>query len=276
MVLLERGLAEIARWQVLCSSIDAVVHLAAPTANVDEAAVGDALALTRHLFDALPGRPLSFVFAGSMASVRPPSDGTAIDERSALWQDGDLREQDAYTQMKTLQEQLVRASCRSRGDRLTILRPSNVWDEERWRQACIGPKLGPLWLVVAPTRSLRLVHSSNCVRAFIDAVRAGADDEMNVDDGAVVSAWRYATRIAGWRRHGYLPIPVAGWLFDAVASLAGRVLRVVAQGRRVPGLLIAQRRKSRFGGYRIDTRRVRERIGWQPDLRPYGLPANAR
>ena len=186
MVLLERGSTAIAGWPVLCDDIDVVIHLAAPTTNVDAAAIDDALALTRRLFEALPQRPLSFVFAGSMALFRPPADGV-LDERSATWTAAELPEQDAYTRMKTLQEELVRSTCRLRGDRLTILRPSNVWDEVRWQQACIGPKVGPLWLVVAPRRCVRLVHASNCARAFVDAVRSGLDDEMNVDDGATAT-----------------------------------------------------------------------------------------
>lgn len=273
--MLRRGPADVARWPVLCSGVDVVVHLAAPTTGVDASAIEDALASTRRLFEALPDRPLTFVFAGSMASFRPAANGVAIDECSPVWGAAELSQQDGYTRMKTLQEQLIRAACRARGDRLTILRPSNVWDAARWQQACVGPKLGPLWLVVAPTRGLRLTHSGNCAGAFVKAVRAGVDDDMNVDDGAAISAWRYATRVAGWRRHGYLPVPVAGWVFDAVTSFAGVALRVVAPGRRLPGLLMAQRRRTRFGRWRIDTRKVRARLGWQPDLGPYILSAGS-
>ena len=275
VVALRRDGSDISLWPTLCEDVDVVVHLAAPTTDVDTASADDALRVTRRLFEALPGRPLSFVFAGSMALFRPPAVGEAIDEGSPVYEGVDLSGQDAYTRMKAMQEQLVRTACRSRGDRLTILRPSNVWDAGRWQQACVGPKVGPMWFVVAPARRLRLIHLGNCARAFVEAVRARPDAtvELNIDDGGGISAWTYATRVAGWRRHAYLPIPVPGWLFDAVTSLAGRALRAVAPERRMPGLLIAQRRAARFGGYRIDTRRAREQLGWQPDLGPYGRTA---
>ncbi len=270
VVALARDAASRARWSALCQDVDAVIHLAAPTSGVDAAAIDDALATTRFLFEALPSRPLPVVFAGSMALFKPPSDGRALDEDSAVYGDDELSAQDAYTRMKTIQEASVRAACEMRGDRLTVLRPSNVWDAERWHQSCIGPKAGPLWFVVHPGRRLRLIHRGNCARAFVDAVRTWSGrDALNVDDGADVSAWRYATRVAGWRRHRYLPVPVPGWLFDAAATVGARVLTLVAPNRRMPGLLIAQRRASRFGGHGIDTRRVRACIGWEPDLRFY-------
>ncbi len=263
------------RWPSLCVSTDAVVHLAAPTGGVDGDATEAALDHTRRLFDALPPRPLAVVFAGSMALFKPPLDGDVVDERSPTYRGPELAEQDAYTRLKTAQEGLVRARCRARGDRLTILRPSNVWDDERWLQPCVGPKAGPLWFVVAPTRHLRLVHRANCADAFVDALRRPPDEELalNVDDGVDVSAWRYARRVVGARRGGTIAVPVPGWLFDAVAGTVAVVLRRALRGRPLPGLLIAARRAARFGSYRIDTRLVRERTGWRPDLRPYRIVA---
>ncbi len=277
VVALARAPGALERWPALCAAADAVVHLAAPTDDVDADATQAALDLTRRLFDALPARPVAFVFAGSMALFRPPADGDVVDERSSTYRGAELDGQDAYTRLKTVQETLVRDTCRARGDRLTIVRPSNVWDDERWLQACVGPRAGPLWFVVAPTRPLRLVHRSNCAQAFVDALRRDSDDilEVNVDDEAGVTAWRYATRVVDARRARCVAVPVPGWLFDAVASASAAMFRALRPGRRLPGLLIADRRAARFGAHRIDTGLVRERLGWRPDLRPYGIGAES-
>jgi nucleoside-diphosphate-sugar epimerase len=265
-------------WREQCAVVDAVIHLAAPTDGIDADAVLAALENTRVLFGALPDRPLSFVFAGSMAVFEPPRDDAAVDERSAVFAGDSLDRQDAYTRMKSAQEDLVRTACRARGDRLTIVRPSNVWDAERWLQSCVGPKLGPIWLVVAPARPLRLVHRINCATAFVEALKSGsgAPTELNVDDGANISAWGFATRVVGWRRRGYVPLPVAGWLFDAVSSAAAFALGMLAPRRKVPGLLIAERRASRFGAWWIDTRAIREKLGWRPNLAYYDVAASVR
>ena len=271
VVPLHRGAAAMAAWPALCADVDAVIHLAAPASDVTDAAAAEALATTRSLFAALPDRPLRMVFAGSMALFKPTATDATIDERSATWRGAELAAQDAYTRMKQAQEELVRTLAEARGMALTVIRPTNVWDEQRWTQPCVGPKAGPFWFVVAPIRSLRLIHVDNCARAFVAAVRVAGREtwQMNVDDGAGVSAWRFATRVVGGRRHGYLPIPVAGWLFDGIASLGAWAARLVAPGRRLPGLLVPERRRARFGTYGIDTAVARARIAWLPDLRPY-------
>ena len=271
VVRLKRG-ATTSAWRAQCEAIDAVVHLAAPTSGVDDAALGEALAATERLFDALPHRPLRFVFAGSMALFLPPSAKQPVCERSEMWRGAALEAQDRYTRMKSAQEDLVRMRCVARSFALTIIRPTNVWNRERWLQACIGPKAGPFWLVVAPQRRLRLTHVGNCARAFVDALRApivASIEAINIDDNADVSAWRFATGVVDRKRNRYLPLPLPGWLFDAFASAAGAVVRLVAPSRRLPGLLMSDRRASRFGGHAVDTATARRLIGWSPDLGAY-------
>ncbi len=274
-VVLRREAHETSRWVDQLRDVEVVIHLAAPTSGLDPVVVADALDCTQRLVDSLPKRPLRFVLASSLALMRPRADDGFLDEASSTYDGRDLLAQDLYTQMKSEQEAMVRTACAEHGWGLTILRPSNVWDQERWLQPCVGPKAGPFWFVVAPRRRLRLVHRANCARAFVDAIHLPIDAGVQVvvvDDEAGITAWHYATKTIDSFRRRYVPIPVPGSLFEVLTTLAATVLRLVAPLRRVPGLLLSQRRVARFGAYRIDSRLARERIRWTPDLTPYGLP----
>lgn len=267
---LRRDRAEVEKWRALCADVDAIIHLAAPAENVTMEAAEASLETTRRLFAALPPRPVRVVFASSMALFKPTA-RSQIDEKSVIWCAEELAGQDLYTRMKMAQEDLVRTLCAEREMPLTILRPTNVWNERRWRQSGVGPMAGRLWFVVAPRRAMRLTHVENCARAFVDAALDALPTPaaFNLDDGADVSAWHFATRVVPWRGRGYLPIPIAGWLFDACARMTASLLRFVAPHRNLPGLLISDRRLSRFGGFGVDTARARDQLHWHPDLRPY-------
>lgn len=273
VVRLRRGSSDVAMWQSQCATVDAVVHLAAPTAGIDEDAIAEALSATRRLFDALPDRPVRVVFAGSMALFHAPESATSISETTETWEGAALELQDRYTQMKSRQEELMRTLCAERRCALTIVRPTNVWSALRWQQVCVGPKAGPLWFVVKPRRRLRLTHVENGARAFVAALEPATPSallrEVNVDDNADVTAWHYATRIINPREHRYLPLPLPGWLFAWTAALTGAAMTVLMPKRRLPGLLIPDRREARFGSFTVDTRAAQSAIRWQPELGVY-------
>ena len=273
VVPLRRGPTDLASWSARCATVDVVIHLGAPTLRVDDDSSDEALIATRRLFDAFPDRPLSVVFAGSMAIFRSTKSVVSVSETSETWQGAALDLQDRYTRMKKQQEDLMRSLCVKRRCPLTIIRPTNVWSQQRWQQSCVGPMAGPFWLIVDPPRRLRLTHVQNCARAFVTASTTSntalSPREINVDDNADVSAWHYATRLVSRGERRYVPLPLPAWLFDGAALLAGAGMRLLMPKRRVPGLLIEDRRSARFARFRVDTAQARGSIAWNPDLDVY-------
>lgn len=250
----EAGLA------VACAGVDAVIHLAADMRGSDDEKIETAVGGTRRLLAAMTAPYPRFLLASSFSVYDWDRVGAQLSEQSPLLDATTMLQHEAYARAKVMQEMTARDICAARGIALTVLRPALIWSDVSENFSCVGPRAGPLALVVAPGRTLRLTHVRNCAAAFVAALGQGArGGTFNIDDGFAVSAWGFATRAGGrWR----LPLPYP--VMAGLTGLAAVLLRPVLGGRRMPGLLIAQRLRARFHPARAGHAALHAATGWTP------------
>lgn len=250
-------LADSAQLAFACAGVDAVIHLAfdmrAPAATQSETA----LAGTSRLVAAMaPGTRL--LLASSFSVYDWDRVGAELDEGSPLLDDDTARAHDSYAGAKLRQEALARTLCAARGIGLTVLRPALIWSRRAEHLSAVGQAAGPLVLVVAPRRRLRLTHVDNCAAAFVAALDPRAlGQTFNIDDGYPLSAWEHAGH--GHRVRVALP-------YRAVAVLAGAAALVLKPllGARLPGLLVPQRLRARFHPAVAGHAKLTATLGWRP------------
>jgi nucleoside-diphosphate-sugar epimerase len=248
------------------AGIDAVLHLATPMRGDAESILRDAVLGTRRLLDAVERSSAKrFVLASSLSVYDFEAAGGVLDEGSALERRPDAR--DAYTAAKLRQEELCRESCARSGIALTVLRPAYVWGTGREFPPTLGLEIGPLRVLVAPSRTLPSIHVENCADAFAEVLRAGdrADGTFDLVDFPEVTARAFLAdllRTSG-RSGVVLPVPYAPSraLVRLVHGLAPRRLR-----ERLPSFFGPARFAARFRPVRVTGSRFRERLGWRPPV----------
>jgi UDP-glucose 4-epimerase len=251
-IAVERGLAE------ACAGVDAVIHLAAAMTGSDEEKIEIATAGTRRLLVAMPVSA-RLLLASSFSVYDWDKIGADVVEDSPLLDGQTMLRHEGYARAKVLQEETTRRLCGERGIGLTVLRPATVWSDSTGLPPCVGPKAGPLALVIAPDRPLRLTHVLNCAAAFVAALDARAVGlTFNIDDGFVISAWDFAAMASGARR-----VPVAYGLAARLSATAAWLLRPLLGGRKMPGLLIPERLRARFHRARSGHAALTAATGWR-------------
>lgn len=198
--------------------VDTLVHLAARQTGSDEEIHRDTVEGTRRLLAALGESECRRIVLVSSFSVYDWSRmGASICVDAPLLNERSLAAQDGYARAKWRQERLVREVARDRGWDLTVLRPAVIRSDGVDGGFLVGPRLGPLRVVVAPRAKIRVVHVNTVVRAIVDALARPVAGEtiLNVIDAPTWSTWEYAGRLGGLR----MPLPYGvGMIIARIAS----------------------------------------------------------
>ena len=246
-----------------CGGVQAVVHLAAQLQGDAETLVRTAVVGTGRLLEAMAQERVERLVLASSLSVYDWSAGAVLDEEAQLEPRPEAR--DGYTLAKLRQEQLTRERCAAAGAALTVLRPGLLWGMGREYPSTIGPRLGPLHLVIGAARSLPVIHVENCADAFAAALDGpGTVGTFNVVDHPEITAARFVRDHL--RRSGQpgLSLPIAYRLARASVAL----LHWLAPGplrRRLPSFVAPSRFAARYRPVLIDAARLRA-TGWRPPL----------
>lgn len=261
-----------------CQGMQAVIHLAAKLGGGDESVVETAVKGTQRLIDAMERAGVRrMVLASSLSVYDWSAPGGVLDEGSPLEPHPEAR--DGYTIAKIEQERIARDRCRRAGIALTVLRPAVLWGVGREYPPTIGPRLGPVHLLIGATRQLPVVHVENCADAFA-AVLDTAESEgiFDVIDHPDVTVRRFVGDHL--RRSGRFGLVVPAGYRPCLGSVT--VLhRLVPRSleKRLPSFAAPARFAARFRPVRIDGARLRRAIGWSPPFsyqqcldRTYGTP----
>jgi UDP-glucose 4-epimerase len=225
---------------------------------------------TERLLDAMSRSATKRLVLASSFSVYDwvKTQGT-LDETSPLETAPGLYERDGYAVAKVWQERVARRASEKHGWSLTVLRPGFIWGPGNVELACLGQRLGPVYLAIGPMTTIPLTYVENCAACFVAAVEnpAAVGETFNVVDSDGVRVWGYLgdfLQLSGercWR------IPVPYVLVKAFVHLAHAMSKLVFHGKgKLPSLLVPCRFTARFKPMRFSNRKARETLGWQPVL----------
>jgi UDP-glucose 4-epimerase len=239
--------------------VDAVIHLAAQVTGSDEARFAGTVVATEHLLAAMAAVGVRRLVLASSYSVYDWSriEGE-VDEGSPL----EMRpyERDGYAVAKLWQERVVQ---RADGFELTVLRPGYIWGAEL--VSGVGPRIGPVQLVIGPLGRLPLTHVDNCADCLVAALEspAAVGATLNVDDGHGIRTWRYARDVAA--RTLRVPVPYA--VAFALVRAVHRAARVLLGPRlRLPSMFVPRRFEARFKAVHTNRAELERVLGWRPPL----------
>lgn len=247
---------------VACRGVEAVVHLAARLEGPPGELLRSAVEGTRRLLDAMERERVGRLVLASSLSVYDWAAGDGVLGEGAPLESRP-EERDEYTESKLRQERLARERCAAAGIALAVLRPAVLWGAGRAVPPTLGPRLGPLQLLVAGGRPLPLLHVDNAADAFAAVLEAGAVGTFDLADHEEVTAARFARdlRRRGALRGPLLPVPYRLGL--AAAALVHRLAPGPVRAR-LPSFLGPARFAARFRPVRVGVARLREAAGWRP------------
>jgi UDP-glucose 4-epimerase len=248
--------------------VECVIHLAADVRGDDQQRLSSMVNGTQRLLQAMERSDCKrLVLAGSFSVYDWSRVGGTLDEQSPTLDHATVGRYDSYAVGKVMQEQLAHWFAARRSWGLTILRPGAIWGRENAYLPDLGLRVGPLHLLVAPPRPLRLTYVENCADAFARAatMTEAVGQVFNVEDGHAVCAAEYLRRIMQRLPLGGVRIPVPYALGHLGARCAATIHRQVLRGRgRMPGLLIPERFEARFKAVECDNSHLRRTLGWSP------------
>ena len=243
--------------------IEAVIHLAASMSGSHQARYAETVRSSARLFDAIDRSPVRRVLLCSSFAVYDWLQAHRVADETLPLKRG-LPTRD-YAGAKLWQE---RAATERSAWRLTILRPGFIWGGEGGiPRGCLGPKIGPLQLVVSPGRVLPLTYVLNCADAFRAALEnpRSIGEAVNIVDDAEISAWEFAGRTRrGALRPARVPVPHAlAW--PAVRALA-RLSKELGWSAQLPSMLAPERFAQVFRPLRFSTEKQARVLGWRSPL----------
>jgi nucleoside-diphosphate-sugar epimerase len=252
--------------------VDVLVHLAAAVTGGDDAQFATGVVGTEKLLDAMSRSETRRIVLASSFSVYDwvKTRGT-LDEDSPLEVAPGLYERDGYAVAKVWQERVTRRFAEKHGWSLTVLRPGFIWGKGNEELACLGQKLGPIYLTIGPMTKIPLTHVENCAACFATGVETPAPnaavEAFNVVDDDDVRVWRYLgdylrhSGVGGWR------VPVPYVMMQALVWFAHATSKLIFRGKgKLPSLLVPRRFTARFKPLSFRNQKARERLGWRPAL----------
>jgi nucleoside-diphosphate-sugar epimerase len=250
--------------------VDVLVHLAAAVTGGDDAQFATGVVGTEKLLDAMSRSGTKRIVLASSFSVYDwvKTRGT-LDENAPLEVAPGLYERDGYAVAKVWQERVTRRFAENQGWGLTVLRPGFIWGEGNEELACLGQKLGPIYLAIGPMTRIPLTHVENCAACFATAVEnlEAVGGTFNVVDDEDVRVWQYLgdylrrSGVGGWR------VPVPYVMMKAFVQLAHATSKWIFRGKgKLPSLLVPRRFTARFKPLSFRNQKARERLGWRPGL----------
>lgn len=249
------------------TGVEAVVHLAATVVGDEESQFQNTVVGTENLLAAMGESGVRrLVHCSSFSVYDWAKAGRRLDESTPL-ETSHLYRRDGYAIAKTWQERVVRRWAEANGAALTVLRPGFIWGPGMERVSAFGMPIGPLDVVVGPFRELPITYVENCAEAFAMAVDqpSAVGETFNVVDDERVSAWRFTAesrRRLGVRAFG-VPLPYTVLMATGYAATA--VSRTLfPSGGKLPGILMPNRCRARFGPLRFPNDRLKRVLGWKP------------
>lgn len=244
------------------AGVDVLIHLAAAMdgtmcdmhrINVDG---------TRDLLNAMANsRCRRLVHASSFSVYDWSRIGDTISETSPILTEATWAGCDDYAITKTRQEQLVRDVAKANGWVLTVLRAPVIWSPGHWSTFALGPHIGPIQVVFAPSAKIRLVRVGEAAEAFVLAAsRAEPPQELvlNVISDAGWSARDYAKLVND--DVGGIPVPVPYTVGHAAARLAA----VFGRTQRMPFFLRHRVFEALYKPVTWRNERLRAAFSWPP------------
>jgi 2-alkyl-3-oxoalkanoate reductase len=236
----------------------------------DDAQFATGVAGTEKLLDAMSRSATRRIVLASSFSVYDwvKTSGT-LDENSPLEVAPALYDRDGYAVAKVWQERVARRLAQKHGWGLTVLRPGFIWGPGNEELACLGQKVGPLYLAIGPMTKIPLTHVENCAACFASAVENvnAVGETFNVVDDGAVGVWRYLgdyLRHSGARRWR---VPVPYLMMKAFVHAASATSKLVFHGKgKLPSLLVPRRFTARFKPLAFSNRKAREGLGWRSEL----------
>lgn len=239
---------ELSRLVDVMQGIDVVIHLAGvvwgPATKMHDVMVDG----TANVIEAMRQAHVARLVLASSFLVYDWQQIDGVLTESSPLADEQSNRQGAYSAAKVGQELMAHKLCKKHAIQLVVLRPAAVVAPNQFDAADLGPRLGPLQIVIAPLRKLRLVKLEHAVSAFVNACVANISDGqvINLVDDRPLTAWQFACNAHrnGQRISVLFPLPY--WLVMGMAKLVYSVFKLMRLSRILPGLLIPDRVESRF------------------------------
>lgn len=248
---------------------DAVIHLAASMVGEHEARFSETVRASDRLFDAIDRSSARRVLLCSSFAVYDWLAAHGEVDESLPLKPTEPATAD-YSAAKCWQERSAQAHAAGNSWQLTILRPGFIWGPGNpLPRGSLGPKLGPLQLVVAPTRRVPLTHVSNCADVFRSALAQPRSfgQVLNIVDPDTVSAWALAREASRSGNLGGVRVPVPYPLALLLVTTAALVARSIPGERiHLPGVLAPDRFAQLYRPLEYSGRRLREVLNWEPPL----------
>jgi UDP-glucose 4-epimerase len=250
--------------------VDVLVHLAAAVGGSEDVQFAASVVGTERLLAAMARSGTKRLVLASSFSIYDwgKAHGTLTEETPIETGPG-LYERDGYAVAKVWQERVVRRVSEANRWTLTVLRPGFIWGRGNAYLACLGQKVGPLFLVFGPATRIPLTYVENCAECFALSAESprAAGETFNVVDSDDVRIWGYLgdyLHLSGARG---LRVPVPYTLALAGTHLAQGLSRLIFQGKgKLPSVLVPCRFRARFKPLRYSDRKARETLGWHPAL----------
>lgn len=235
--------------------VDAVIHLAGIVWGDSSQMHKIFVEGTENLINAMHQAAVSHLILVSSVLVYDWSKvSDTVDENSAVALEQVAREQGVYSQAKMQQEAVAQSFCNRYVINLTVLRPGAVVSVNKFDTADLGLRIGPLQIVVAPLRRLRLVNVKHVAETSVAACSANLPNGLiiNLVDNDPITAWEFACHLRRISRKYGLIFPIPYKLIMVIAQLIYPLAKLLALDGYVPGLLSPDKIASRFKSVTFD------------------------
>jgi len=266
---------------------DAVIHAAAAMAGDDVQQTRDTVCALEAVIATIVRQPrprprLVLVSSITVYDALAMVPFAMLDETSPI--ESTPQSRDAYCRSKLQQEKLAVEAARKHDLFVRIMRPGAVFGPGRIWNGHLGPRLGPVVLLVETRGEIPVSFIAHCAEALVLAAEvpitkddyevsdapsdapnlapsgaAGCVEVINVIDDDRPTRAGY---MASLQRPGQRTFVLGGiqWLLSKAAT----ALNALGLSRRLPGLLRPAILAARMKPLTYSNARLRERLGWQP------------
>lgn len=253
--------------------VEAAIHLAAAKSGDYASQFANTYVATQQLLAAMEESGLLRLVAISSFSVYDylhQSEGATLDESTPL--KSDPQHCDIYTQMKLLQELLVRSFERDRQGDVTILRPGSIYGRGSLWNAHLGAKLkGNLWLKIGDRARIPLTYVENCAKAIVKALESpqAIGQTLNIVDDNLPTQREFIDLLANGGAEMPRTIPIGWTSMRSLARLVWSFSQISKHPFELPGIVNPARLHARFKPLNYSNSLAKQVLGWQPT---YSLP----
>ena len=251
--------------------IDTVLHLASATSGNEDVQFASTVIGTERFLDAMAKTSVKrLVHVSSFVVYDWARTKRTMNEDTPLL--NDVYAMGGYTIAKVWQERVVSRLATAHSWDLTIMRPGFIWGCQRAQIAGMGRRVGWAYLMFGPFTRLPLSHVVNCADCLVAAVErpASVGESFNVIDGDDIRVWRYVYEYARRTNQRGLLVPLPYYFGLSLAYLASVASRTLfGKNGKLPSLLTPRRFESQFKPIRFSSRKLREKLAWNPPLNFY-------